>query len=247
MTKLIVPNMKEKDLRRLAQTVFCAKAHLKKLRDTRRLRGRRFVFLEVILMGLMGMVCGCNDAEALADWAELHSEWLVLWFELEHGTPSQDTFLRLFEIANPKVLSEATRRWLASLRPRLAKHIAIDGKTLRGSRKHSQQKPAVHLVSAWLREAGLVLGQVKTHAKSNEIKAIPALLNVLDIEGCILTIDAAGCQRKIAAQIIKQGGHYVLAVKGNQPTLHDAISWFFLMQREQDFADVRVSRYQNPG
>lgn len=232
MAKIIVPVLKEKDLERVAQTVFCAKAHLKKLRDTRRRRGRRYVFVEVILMGLMGMVCGCNDAEELADWAELHSEWLALWFDLEHGTPSQDTFLRLFELANPKVLGEATRRWLTSLRPRLAKHIAIDGKTLRGTRKTRQQKPAVHLVNAWLREAGLVLGQVKTHTKSNEITAIPALLKVLDIEGCILTIDAAGCQRKIAAQIIAQRGHYVLAVKENQPTLLHDIERLFVEAKD---------------
>ena len=222
MTKLIVPALDEEDLRRIAQTVFCAKAHLKKVRDSRRRRGRRYVFVEVILMALMAMVCGCNDAEEIADWVELHHEWLRLWFDLEHGNPSQDTFLRIFEIAKPKALAEATRRWLASLRPRLAKHIAIDGKALRGTRKTGQDKPTVHLVNAWLREAGLVLGQVKTHAKSNEIKAIPELLKVLDIQGCIVTMDAAGCQRKIVALIIAQGGHYVVAVKENQPTLlHD--------------------------
>jgi len=233
MTKLIVPVLDEKDLARLAQTVFCAKTHLKKLRDSRRRRGRRYVFVEVILMALMAMVCGCDDAEEISDWVELHSEWLRLWFDLEHGNPSQDTVLRVFEMANPKTLAEATRRWLLSLRPRLAKHIAIDGKSLRGTRKPGKDKPAVHLVNAWLREAGLVLGQVKTHDKSNEIKAIPELLKVLDIQGCIVTMDAAGCQRKIVAQIISQDGHYVIAVKENQPTLLHDIERLFAEAKDE--------------
>jgi hypothetical protein len=217
MAKLVVPGLDEKDFRRLAQMVFGAKAHLKKIRDTRSRRGRRFVFVEVILIALMAMICGCNDAEEIEDWAEMHSDWLRQWFDLEHGVPSQDTFLRIFEIANPKVLGEATRRWLGSLRPELAKHIAIDGKALRATRKAGgHEKTAVYLVNAWLREAGIVLGQVRTQDKSNEIKAIPALLDVVDIQGCIVTIDAAGCQRNIVEQIIRQQGHYVIAVKENQ-------------------------------
>jgi predicted transposase YbfD/YdcC len=226
--RLIVPALDEKELGRLAQMVFSAKGHLKKIRDTRSRRGRRYVFVEVILIALMAMVCGCNDAEEIADWAEMHNDWLRLWFDLEHGTPSQDTFLRVFEIANPKALAEATRRWLTSLRPRLAHHIAIDGKALRGTRKTGSDKPTVHLVNAWLREAGLVLGQVKTHDKSNEIKAIPELLKVLEITGCIVTIDAAGCQRKIVKLIIQQKGHYVIAVKENQPTLFGDIERLFV-------------------
>lgn len=233
MPKLIVPALDERDLGRLARTVFCAKTQLKKLRDSRHRRGRRYVFVEVILMALMAMVCGCDDAEEISDWVELHSEWLRLWFDLEHGNPSQDTVLRVFELANPKTLAEATRRWLVSLRPRLAKHIAIDGKALRGTRKPGKDKPTVHLVNAWLREAGLVLGQVKTHDKSNEIKAIPELLKILDIQGCIVTMDAAGCQRKIAAQIIAQDGHYVIAVKENQPTLLHDLERLFIEAKDE--------------
>ena len=202
---------------------FRAKTFLKKVRDTRGRKGRRFVFVEVIVIALMAMLCGCNNAEEMEDWAEVHLDWLCQWFDLKHGAPSQDTFLRIFEMANPKVLGEAMRRWLGSLRPELAKHIAIDGKALRATRKAGgQEKTAVYLVNAWLREAGLVLGQVRTRDKSNEIKAIPELLDVLDITGCIVTIDAAGCQRKIVEIIIRQRGHYVIAVKENQPTLlHD--------------------------
>jgi len=232
MTKLIAPTLDEEDLGRLAQTVFGAKSHLKKIRDTRRRRGRRYVFVEIILMALMAMICGCDDAEEISDWVELHSEWLRLWFELSHGTPSQDTFLRIFEMANTKTLGQATRRWLTSMRPRLARHIAIDGKALRGTRKPGKDRPTVHLVNAWLREAGLVLGQVKTHNKSNEIKAIPELLKVLDIQGCIVTMDAAGCQRKVVAQIIAQRGHYVVAVKGNQPTLLQDVERLFVEARD---------------
>jgi hypothetical protein len=171
MAKLIVPSLEEKSLGRLAQTVFCAKAHLKKLRDTRGRRGRRFVFVEVILIALMAMICGCNDAEEIEDWAEMHVDWLRQWFDLKHGAPSQDTFLRIFEIANPKALGEATRRWLGALRPELAKHIAIDGKALRATRKAGgQEKTAVYLVNAWLREAGMVLGQVRRGANRTRSK-----------------------------------------------------------------------------
>lgn len=223
MAKLVIPGLEEKDFRDLAQLVFGAKAHLKKIRDTRGRQGRRFVFVEVILIALMAMICGCNDAEEMEDWAEIHLDWLRQWFSLEHGAPSQDTFLRVFEMANPKVLGEATRRWLGSLRPHLAKHIAIDGKALRATRKSGRnENTAVFLVNAYLREAGMVLGQVRTQDKSNEITAIPELLAVLDIKGCMVTIDAAGCQRKIVELIIEQKGHYVIAVKENQPTLlHD--------------------------
>lgn len=186
------------------------------------------MFVEVILIALMAMICGCNDAEEMDDWAEVHLDWLRQWFDLKHGGPSQDTFLRIFEMTNPKVLGEATRRWLGSLRPELAKHIAIDGKALRATRKTGgHEQTAVYLVNAWLREAGIVLGQVRTKDKSNEIKAIPELLDVLDIKGCMVTIDAAGCQRKIVELIIRQQGHYVIAVKENQPTLHHDIEKLF--------------------
>jgi predicted transposase YbfD/YdcC len=212
---------------RVALMVSHAKAQFKKLRDSRSRHGRRFVFVEVIVIGLMAMICGSNGAEEMADWAELHEDWLGRWFDLKHGTPSQDTFLRIFEMANPKVLSEALRNWLGALRPEFAKHIAIDGKALRGTRKTGQDQPTVFLVNAWLREAGLVLGQVKTDDKSNEMKAIPALLKLLDIADCTVTVDAAGCQKDVAAQVVAQQGHYVVAVKGNQPTLHEDIEKLF--------------------
>jgi len=234
MAKRLVGTVDEQKMERLARVVHGAKGQFKKLRDRRSRRGRRFVFVEVIVMGLMAMICGCNDAEEMAVWAELHSDWLEQWFDLKHGTPSQDTILRVFQMANPKVLAEGIRGWLGALRPGLAKHIAIDGKALRGTRKAGQDKPAVYLVNAWLREAGLVLGQVKTHDKSNEITAIPALLEVLDIVGCTVTIDAVGCQKEITEQIVDQRGHYVVAVKGNQPTLHQDIERLFV-----EAADIR--------
>jgi predicted transposase YbfD/YdcC len=218
---------------RVALMVSHTKAQFKKLRDSRSRRGRRFVFVEVIVIGLMAMICGSNDAEEMEDWAEIHQDWLERWFDLKHGTPSQDTFLRIFQMANPKVLAEALRNWLGALRPEFAKHIAIDGKALRGTRKAGQDQPTVFLVNAWLREAGLVLGQVKTNDKSNEMKAIPALLELLDIAGCTVTIDAAGCQKEVTEQIVDQRGHYVVAVKGNQPTLHQDIEKLFVEAADQ--------------
>lgn len=166
-------------------------------------------------------------ADEIADWAELHEEWLREWFELEHGTPSQDTILRVFAALNPKTFAEALMRWLSTLRPSGAQHIAIDGKTLRGSLQAAEGKKAVHVVNAWLREAGLVLGQVRTSDKSNEITAIPQLLALLDIAGCMVSVDAGGCHRAIAAQVVAQKGDYLLAVKDNPPTLRQDLERLF--------------------
>jgi predicted transposase YbfD/YdcC len=175
--------------------------------------------VDVVLISLMAMVCGCDDAEDIAEWAELRIDWLTQWFGLQHGTPSQDTILRVFALLKPSSLTNALMRWLDDLRPPEATHIAIDGKTLRGNRDRRRDVNGIHVVSAWLREAGLVLGQVKTDDKSNEITAIPELLRLIDVQNSIVSIDAGGCYREIAAQIADQGGQYVLAVKDNQPTL----------------------------
>ena len=222
-----------KELERGAQAVSAARKHFRKLRDPRLRKGRRHGLVDTLLIALLAMLCDCDDADEIADWAALHEPWLGEWFELKHGTPSQDTLLRLFAALNPQTFTQALMSWLSSLRPLAAKHIAIDGKTLRGSLSAAKGCKAIHIVNAWLREAGLVLGQVKTNEKSNEITAIPELLALLDIDGCTVSMDAAGCHRAIAAQIIEKKGDYLLAVKENQPTLHRDLQRLFAEAENQ--------------
>jgi predicted transposase YbfD/YdcC len=221
------PPPTQEELSRGTKAIGAARKHFRRLRDPRLAKGKRHRLVDTVLIALLGVICDCDDADEIADWAELHQDWLTDWFELEHGTPSQDTILRVFAALNPKTFTESLMSWLASLRPSSARHIAIDGKTLRGSLDAAQGKGAVHIVNAWLREAGLVLGQVKTSEKSNEITAIPQLLALLDIEGCTVSIDAGGCYRGIAAQVVDQKGDYVLAVKDNQPTLRQDLERLF--------------------
>lgn len=204
-----------------------ARRHFSGLRDSRHRRGKRHGLVDIVLIALLAMLCGCDDADDIAEWAELRAEWLTQWFGLTHGTPSQDTFLRVFSLLKPKSFAHAVMSWLNELRPSGGDHVAIDGKTLRGSRDRSQGNNGIHVVSAWLRDAGLVLGQVKTEDKSNEITAIPELLRLIDVRGCVVTIDAGGCYRDIASAIRDQGGHYVLAVKDNQPTLRGDLEQLF--------------------
>lgn len=196
------------------------------LSDPRRGQGLRYPLQTVVVTALMAMVCGSDDAQAMQSWGEANREWLESFVEMPHGPPTQDVFLAVFGALDPEKLSAVFRAWAALLALRLeamGKHIAVDGKTSRRSFDTARDKPAVHTVSAWMSEAGLVLGQRKTETKSNEITAIPELLKVLDLRGATVTIDAMGCQTKIAETIIEGGGNYVLSVKDNQPTLHQEL------------------------
>jgi predicted transposase YbfD/YdcC len=200
------------------------------LPDQRRRQGLRYPLQTVVVTALMAMVCGCDDAEAMQSWGEANREWLEGFLEMPHGPPTQDVFLAVFGALDPEAFSAVFRAWTALLALRLkamGRHIAVDGKTSRRSFDTASGKNAVHTVSAWMSEAGLVLGQRKTETKSNEITAIPELLKVLELQGATVTIDAMGCQSEIAKTIIEGGGNYLLAVKDNQPTLHQDIQATF--------------------
>ena len=199
-----------------------------KLRDTRRRRGKRHNLVDVVLISLLGMLCGCDDADEIADWASDRRELLSEWFELEHGPPSQDTILRVFSLLNPKTFGRSVRSWLLRLGKQMTgRHIAVDGKSLRGSLQGGAKGKMVHLVNAWLRHEGLCLGQLKTSSKSNEMKAIPALLAELDLRGSTVTIDAAGCYKEVAQAVTTQDGDYCIAIKANQPTLYSDVQRLF--------------------
>lgn len=200
------------------------------LPDPRRPQGVRYPIRAVVVIALMAMVCGCDDAEAMELWGEANAGWLATFLDLPHGTPTQDVFLAVFAALDPKAFSAVLRAWAGLLAVRLraeGKHIAVDGKTSRRSFDTTSGQPALHTVSAYLSEAGLVLGEVKTLDKSNEITAIPELLRLLDLRDATVTIDAMGCQTEIAKTIVDGGGDYLLAVKDNQPTLRKDIEATF--------------------
>lgn len=218
-------------LRFFEQTLFA-------LPDPRRRQGVRYPLRTVVVIALMAMICGSDDAEAMEVWGTTNGPWLAGFLELPHGTPSQDVFLSVFAALEPAAFGAVLRSWAGLLAARLRAegiHIAVDGKTSRRSFDTASEQPALHTVSAWLSDVGLVLGENKTSDKSNEITAIPELLRLLDLRNATVTIDAMGCQTAIAKTIVDGGGNYLLAVKGNQPTLHEDIAATFA-----EAADARV-------
>lgn len=207
--------------------------------DPRCARGIRHPLADVLFIILVAVLAGADDAEAVEDFAEQHEDWFRTHCELPHGVPSQDTYLRVLAAMEPRAFGQAFESWVAALWGSTDNlHVAIDGKTLRRSFDRAAGVPAVHSVAAFVSELGVVLGQVAVEAKENEIVAIPRLLRLLDLSGATLTIDAMGCQTAIAAAIVEEGGHYVLQVKGNHPTLHSQIAGFFAdASREQRAMD----------
>ena len=195
--------------------------HFASLTDPRAERGKEHLLVDIVTITLCVVICGANDWVAVETFGRVKAPWLRTFLALPHGIPSHDTFGRVFRRLDP---DEFRRCFLAWVRAGVGECgpqvVAVDGKTLRRSHDRPAGKEALHLVSAWATARGLVIGQVATDTKSNEITAIPALLRLLALEGAIVTIDAMGCQTAIASQIIEQGADYVLALKDNQPTMH---------------------------
>jgi len=194
------------------------------LRDTRVRNRCDHRLLDVVIMALCAVIGNCNDWQQIALFARERRDWFARFLPLPNGTPSHDTFERVFERISPEAFQKCFRDWVRAVTASLdIPHIAIDGKTLRGSGDRPARLGALHLVSAWATEAHLSLGQVAVDTKSNEITAIPKLLELLELKGAVVTIDAIGCQKEIARQIVDRGGEYLLAVKGNQGNLHSDI------------------------
>ena len=196
--------------------------------DGRRARGLRHPLPDVLFIILVGVLAGCDDAEAIEDFAEDNTDWFKQRCGLRHGVPSQDTYLRVLAAMDPTAFEEVFRKWVGELWDVAGTdHVAIDGKSLRRSFDRAANLSPVHSVAAWASELGLVLGSVPVEAKENEIVAIPRLLKLIDVKGATVTIDAMGCQTAIAGAIHEAGGHYLLAVKGNQPSLRRQMGAFF--------------------
>ena len=179
--------------------------------------------VDVIMLGFCGVLAGCEDFVEIAAWATEHAAVLGTFLELPHGIPSHDTLTRVFAVLPPSTLQEVLLPWLVERRGLPGEWIHLDGKTLRGTRRKSQKLKALPVVSAGAGQTGLTLGQVAVDAKSKEITALPEVLKLLDLQDKVVTIDAMGCQTGLAEAIVEGGGDYVLAVKGNQPTLHTAL------------------------
>jgi predicted transposase YbfD/YdcC len=210
-------------------------------RDT----NKRHKLLDIITIALCAIICGCDGWEQIEEFGKAKREWFRKFLDLPYGIPGHDTFRRVFAAINPDEFQKSFIDWMEAIQIITeGEIIAIDGKTLRRSHDKSSNKKAIHMVSAWASENSMVLGQVKTEEKSNEITAIPKLLNLLDIKGCIVTIDAMGCQKDIAGQIIDQGGDYVLSLKGNQGRLHEEIKFFFEDALEDNFKGINYSYHE---
>jgi len=194
--------------------------------------------VDVLVIGFCGVLCGCDDFVEIEEFGRSKADFFRRFLELENGIPSHDTFRRVFQAVSPPALQRRLIAWLSGLRQAVepaagaGEVVAIDGKALRRTFDRTRDLGALHLVSAWATANGLTLGQVAVDAKSNEIAAIPRLLELLELKGCVVTIDAAGCQKEIAAQIVAQGADYVLALKENHPTLHQQVADYFLRQTE---------------
>ncbi len=211
--------------------------------DPRREHGRLHALWDIIGLTLCAMICGCDDVVEIHKYGVKKLDFLRTFLDFENGVPSHDTIGRVFALLDPKKFRECFATWTASLAGKLAgRVIAIDGKTLR--RAHDQDQKPLHLVSAFATENRLVLTQQAVDGKSNEITAIPELLAVLDVKKAIITIDAMGCQKEIAAQIKKQKADYVLALKENQPTLYQEARSLFEKGLQTNFRDMKVQQQQ---
>jgi len=214
--------------------------HFSILEDPRIERNKRHSLIDIVVVSVCAVVCGAETWEDIEDYGEENIEWLKRFLKLENGIASHDTIRRLFIRLDPQALQQCFMNWVLAVRKQTKGDVvAIDGKTLRRSADRAAGRMPIHLVSAWAVENGIVLGQVATEEHSNEITAIPALLELLKIKGSIVTIDAEGCQTEIAEKITKEKkADYVLAVKGNQPNLEEQIVSFFDDMDEEDLQEA---------
>jgi predicted transposase YbfD/YdcC len=222
--------------------------HFKDLKDPRIKRRRKHLLLDIIVLTICAVIADAEGWEDIESYGHAKLEFLKGFLALPNGIPSHDTIERVFQRLKPAEFERCFRNWTRALAEELGlKHVAIDGKTLRRSFDNAAGKSALHLVSAWSVENHLTLGQRAVDGKSNEITAIPELLRLLELNGAVVTIDAMGCQKEIADEIIQAGGEYILAVKENQPNLHQDILDHFIRVHENGDAKCRHYRTKEKG
>ena len=219
--------------------------HFQELTDPRR-RKVTYPLINVVVMALCAVISGADDFVSIANWANMKKDWLAKFLDMSAGVPSHDRFNAILAAIKPGEFEKCLLSWITALHEvSEGQVVAVDGKTLRRSFDAASSKAAIHMVSAWATANHISLGQVVTDAKSNEITAIPKLLEMLEIKGCLVTIDAMGCQRQIAQQIVDAKADYVLAVKDNQPNLWDAIHGFFAQHLEDDCESIDCRRHES--
>lgn len=214
------------------------KSHFAEVQDPRQHGKIDHPLINIIFITICGVLCGADDWVAIATFAQAQERWLARYLDLENGIPSHDTLGRTFAVIKNQAFQQGFLNWMSSVSQLIEGVVAIDGKQLRRSHDKGIDKAAIHMVSAWSVANGLVLGQRKVDEKSNEITAIPQLLEALDLKDCIVTIDAMGCQTEIAQQIVDQDGNYVLSLKGNQGQLHEDVKEMFGYFEEIAFHEV---------
>ena len=224
--------------------------YFSEIKDPRVKRTKKHLLTDILVIAILAVIAGAEGWEDIENYGIAKQQWLEEFLELPHGIPSDDTFRRVFERIDPQVLENSFTKWVQELIPTLDREVVpIDGKCLRGS--YGQAKPALreregglkalHLVTAWAAQQNLTLGQIKVEDHSNEITAIPALLELIDVTGAIVTIDAMGTQTEIVRLIRAKKADYVLALKSNHPTLHSQVKDWFEAAIAKDFEGIRVS------
>jgi predicted transposase YbfD/YdcC len=223
-------------------------SYFESLSDPRHSRNRKHLLVDLAVIAVCGIICGCDGPTAIHRWAKHRQSWLALHLALPNGIPSRDCIRRLLVVLKPEAFQRCFQAWIADAIPvgsnNTGRLVAIDGKTCRGSHDAAKGLGALHIVSAWASEEGIALGQVATDAKSNEITAIPQLLEQIDLSGTLITIDAMGCQKEIVKQIVKGRGDCVIAVKDNQPKLLAAIQTHVFDHLERDRNDLQYRYHE---
>jgi predicted transposase YbfD/YdcC len=220
-------------------------SHFSKLKDPRIERKKLHKLIDIFVIAICAVICGADDWVAIEMFGKTKYKWFKEFLELKNGIPSHDTFGRIFARIKPNEFKRCFLKWIQAIaKISNGEIIPIDGKTLRRSYSSEDNKAAIHMVSAWACKNKMVLGQVKTSEKSNEITAIPKLLNMLEIAGCIVTIDAMGCQKNIASKILEKSADYVLALKGNQGTLLEDVKLYLDDLKKNNLKDVKYDYHE---
>src|SRR5450631_4897227 len=223
-------------------------SHFQSLSDPRHTRNRKHLLVDIVVIAICGMVCGCDGPTAIHRWAANRLDWLRSFLPLANGIPSRDCLRRLLMALQPQAFQSCFQNWIASAivtdDTKPDRLVAIDGKTCRRSHDAAKGLGALHIVSAWATEEGIALGQVATEAKSNEITAIPQLLEQLDLAGPLITIDAMGCQKAIVQKVVDGGGDCVITVKDNQPKLLAAIQEHVFDHLERDLEALHYRTHE---
>lgn len=217
--------------------------YFKDMPDPRKDSRTRHLLMDILTIALLAIVGGAEGFNDIELFGRMKEEWLRSFLVLPNGIPSHDTFNRVFSMLSPKEFNRCFIAWTQALAKKLEGVVAIDGKTLRRSFDSASKATAFHVVSLWSAKNELVMGQIRTESKSNEITAIPKLLEMLDIQGCTVTIDAMGCQKEIAEKVLDSGANYVFGLKGNQESTFDAAKYLFRWEEKDGYRGVFHTEY----